>query len=244
LNLWTAAAIAQSVPAADAGRQALPESALAALQPQINILLRQPIEAMLRQFPEPQALRTEIRAGQLHPALRLDPCQRIEPFLPSSAQAWGKIQVGLRCLDAQARWQVYLPVEIKVFGPVLMTTRTFNAGEAVTANDVNIEAVELTTYAQANARQMLSATEQLNSHVLMRNLTSGQPLRRDFLRTPLVVASGDSVRVLMQGAGFAISAQGKAMQAGSAGQPIRVQIENGRILTGTARENHQVDIQL
>ena len=46
----------------------------------------------------PGAMRVEIEPGRLDPRLRLAPCERIEPYLPPGARAWGRSRVGLRCV--------------------------------------------------------------------------------------------------------------------------------------------------
>ena len=65
----------------------------------------------------PGALRVEIEAGRLDPRLRLAPCERIEPYLPPGARAWGRSRIGLRCVQGSTPWNVYLPVTVKVFAP-------------------------------------------------------------------------------------------------------------------------------
>ena len=47
----------------------------------------------------PGAVRVEIEPGRLDPRLRLAPCERIEPYLPPGARAWGRSRVGLRCVQ-------------------------------------------------------------------------------------------------------------------------------------------------
>ena len=58
--------------------------------------------------------RIEIEPGQLDPRLKLTPCRRIEPYLPTGSTAWGRTRVGLRCLQGPTRWNVYLPVTVRV----------------------------------------------------------------------------------------------------------------------------------
>ncbi len=225
--------------------QAAPPAAwFDALQQPIHQLLQQAAAGVIRQFPPDQALRTEIQIGQLNPALHVEPCQRIEPSLPGDKVPWGRMHILLRCLDSQTRWQIYVPVEVRFFGQVLLTQRAVIPGETLQAEDVRDEQTELSIYPLASARQMLYRLDQINQQVPTRTLAAGQPLRNEFLKQRPVIASGDGVRVLLQGEGFTLSAQGKALQAASDGQPIRVQIESGRIVTGTARSNRQVEVPL
>ena len=76
----------------------------------------------------PGAMRVEIEPGRLDPRLRLAPCERIEPYLPPGARAWGRSRVGLRCVQGPTPWNVYLPVTVKVFAPAWVAASALPAG--------------------------------------------------------------------------------------------------------------------
>src|SRR5512134_4162882 len=50
----------------------------------------------------PAGTRVEVEVGALDPRLKLGPCARITPYLPTGTRLWGRAQVGLRC-DEGAR---------------------------------------------------------------------------------------------------------------------------------------------
>lgn len=216
----------------------------AALQQPIHNLLQQAAVNVLKEFPAEQAVHTEIRIGQPGQNSQVEPCQQIQPFLSGNKLAWGRFYVGLRCLDNETHWQVYVPVEVKYFGALLYTQRTAVTGEALQVEDVRADNAELSNYPLAFARQMLYNPDQIQQQILARTVATNQPLRSSDLKTRPTIANGDGVRVRMLGQGFTLTAQGKALQTAGEGQPVRVQIENGRILTGTARLNRQVEVQL
>ena len=68
-------------------------------------------------------------------------------------------------------------------------------------------------------------------------------LRKDQFKAPAVVAQGDQVRIVNAGQGFTISTWGRALQSGAAGQVVRVQVESGRVINGTAREDRLVEVR-
>ena len=68
---------------------------------------------------QPQNLRLEVQVGQLDGRLNLNPCAKIEPFLPAGTVLWGRTRIGLRCASQDARWQVFMPITIKAYGPAL-----------------------------------------------------------------------------------------------------------------------------
>lgn len=210
----------------------------------IRALIEQTLPTLARQFQTPDSLHSEITLGQFSSALQLAACSQIEAFLPPTGIPWGKIQVGVRCKQAGVKWQVFLPVMVKISGPALVATRPLSTGEALSPEDLQFATIELSQYPLAQARQLPAQAEPLYTQLMARPLPAGQPIRLDYVRPRPVLAAGDQVRVLMTGQGFAVASQGKALNPAGTGQAVRVQIENGRILIGVARANHQVEVAL
>ncbi len=185
--------------------------------------------------------RIEVEVGRLDPRLRLAPCNRIEPFVPTGVRLWGRANVGLRCADDgpnAARWQVYLPVTVHVYGPALVAMRPIAAGEPIAAEDLVPAEVEWTRESQG----ILTDVAQLDGRVATRPIGIGQPIALANLRAPQVIAAGDQVRIVGRGVGFSVTGQAMAMAAAQDGQSVRVRLESGRILTGTARAGRWVEV--
>ena len=72
--------------------------------------------------------RVEIEAGR-GPAPAPAPCERIEPYLPPGALAWGRSRIGLRC--ARGPTGMSLPVTVKVFAPAWVLTAPLPAGSTL-----------------------------------------------------------------------------------------------------------------
>lgn len=173
--------------------------------------------------------RVAIEFGTLDPQARPAPCARVEPFLPSGARPWGRTTIGLRCSDG-APWSAFLPVNVRVFAPVLVASRSLSAGQSLAAEDYRIEEIDLTQQPPGAIQDAAFALDK----VLARPLAAGQPLRREHFRLRPLVTSGDPVRLVYEGAGFTVSTEAKALGAATDGQPVRVQTESGRVVTGIA----------
>lgn len=182
-------------------------------------------------------VRLEVTIGALPSGLQLAPCAHIEPFLPSGARLWGRSRVGMRCIDG-AHWSVLVPVTVKVFGPAWVASRPLPALQPIALDDLHQAEVEWTRESQGVATD----ASQIDNHVLMRPIGVGQPIPLAALRMPQVVGQGDPVKVLGQGRGFAIQTDGIALATAQDGQSVRVRIESGRILTGTARAGRVVEV--
>lgn len=188
----------------------------------------------------PAGARVEVKPGTLDPRLRLAPCQRIEPYLPSGARPWGRTRVGLRCRDGQAHWNVFLPVTVRVFAPTWVATQPLPAGTVL--EDTHFTRAEV-DWAAADAPP-LARLEALRGRTLARPLAAGQAPRGPDLRARQWFAAGETVSILAIGNGFAVSGQGQAMAPGIEGQPVRVKTDSGRIVTGQPVAERRIEVVL
>ena len=199
-------------------------------------------EAQLRRFVlnevHASAGHAEVEIDRLDNHLRRAPCTRLEPFLSAGARLWGRSTVGVRCADG-TRWSTYVPIQVRIYGPALVAARGLNVNEAPGADDVRIEEIELTREAPG----VLTDPAQLEHKLMRRALAPGEPLRASHLRARPVVASGALVKLTYSGAGFLVSAEGRALSQAVEGQTVRVQTDSGRVLTGVARAGGIVEIR-
>ncbi len=180
--------------------------------------------------------RVELTFGNLDPKLKLAPCAKVEPSIPAGSRLWGKVNIRLRCTEG-AGWIAWLPVEIKVWGPALVATAGFVAGQSLSERDVRLADVELTSEPGA-----ITASSQLSDKTLVKQLAAGQVLRQDQFRARPAITQGDLVRVIYQGDGFTVSTEGHAMGQAMAGESLRVKTASGKVLSGLARPGRAVEV--
>ena len=186
------------------------------------------------------APRIEVSIGQLDPRLRLAPCARVEPYLPEGMRPWGKARIGLRCTQGPTRWNVYLPITVKAFGPGLVVTASAAGGSVLTEADLTqaeVDLAESSSVAMTDARLVVGRT-------LTQALKPGQSLRQSHLRPRQWFSAGETVTVLAQGPGFSVAGEAQALNNGIEGQPVRVRTESGRVLTGQAVGERRVELGL
>ena len=188
----------------------------------------------------PGAMRVAIEPGRLDPRLRLAPCERIEPYLPPGARAWGRTRVGLRCVQGEAHWNVYLPVTVKVFAPAWVAASALPAGSELQPEMLRQAEVD---WAALPAPPVLDAAR-LVGRQLARPLPAGAAVRQSDLKQRQWFAAGDTVQLVARGPGFSVTGEGQAMSPGMEGQPVRVRTENGRMLTGQPVGPNRVEVQL
>ncbi|MEK9952944.1 MAG: flagellar basal body P-ring formation chaperone FlgA, partial [Curvibacter sp.] len=149
-------------------------------------------------------------------------------------------RVGLRCLEGATRWNVTMPVTVEALGTAWVLRRDVAPGTPLQAED--LEAAEVDWAAEPSP--VLAGREVWAGQVAARALRAGQTLRENLVRAEQVFQAGAQVRVLVQGGGFRISAQAQALSAGVVGQPARVKMESGRVLTATVLDARTVRVEI
>ncbi len=184
--------------------------------------------------------RVEVVVGALDPRLHLAPCLRIEPYLPPTTRLWGRARIGMRCLEGASRWNVYVPITVKVFGPALVARALLPVGSVVQAADLaqaEIDLAEEPSAALTDAAAVVGRT-------LARSIKPGQGVRAADLRSRQWFAAGATVQIRASGPGFSVAGEGQALTHGIEGEPVRVRLEGGRTVTGQAVGERRVELSL
>lgn len=212
-------------------------STAAASTDDLSALSSQWLEGALAQAPaQTMPLRMEVQVGRLDPRLNLAPCQKIDPYLPSGSKLWGRTRVGLRCVEGDKPWNVFLPVTIKAFGPAWVLTSNVSAGDVLTHDQVMQSEVDWAESPHA----IIALQEDWVGQTAVRNLTAGMALRQTMVKPPQLFAMGAVVKVLVGGGGFSVTSSGKALEAGGEGQTVRVRMDNNRTVMGTVNARGEV----
>lgn len=185
-------------------------------------------------------LRVQVRVGQLNPRLRLAPCAAVQPYLPPGTRLWGAAHIGLRCNDGRARWNVFLPITVEVYGQALVANAPLAAGTTLAAADLRSAEVNLAADRAAAMTDPALAV----GRTLSRALNAGATVREGDLRARQWFSAGDSVRIVGGGAGWRISSEGLALAPGIEGRPVRVRTESGRVISGTAVAEREIEVAL
>ena len=188
----------------------------------------------------PAKARIVVTPGQLDPRLKLAPCTDIQAFMPAGVPAWGRSRVGLRCAKGQVGWQVYLPIQVEVWAWAPVLVRALPAGAQL--DESMFTPAEVNWAASTTSPHQHAST--LLGRVLVRPVAAGHALWAADLKSRQWFGQGDTVRIVAQGSGFAISTEGTAMGAGLEGQLVRVKTESGRIISAWPVGARQVELSL
>ena len=177
--------------------------------------------------------------GALDPRLRLAPCQRIEPYLPTGTRLWGRTRLALRCMVGPSRWNVFLPITIKAYGPAWVLTGPVATGAILSQKD----AVQAEVDWAAENDAVVADVAQWVGKTTIRSLSAGQALRQSMVRAPRLHQAGAQVRIVSNGGGFSVSSSGQAMTSAGVGDTLRVRLPNGKMVTGVVNADGSLETQ-
>ena len=196
------------------------------------------IEQLLQQQTVGLPGRVSFSVGAIDRNLNLIVCAAPEAFMAPGARVWGNTSVGVRCMGASP-WTIYVPVSVRVMAGVVVAAHPLTQGRTIAAADLTLQEADLGLLPGA----VMTDAGQAIGRVVTVGVAAGQPLRQDLLRAPLVIQQGQSVTLRAQGAGFKVSATGKALTNAVEGQIAQVRTLTGNTVNGVARPGFIVDVQ-
>jgi flagella basal body P-ring formation protein FlgA len=177
-------------------------------------------------------------AGSIDPRLSLAACGAMEVFSPPGSRLWGTTSVGVRC-GAPTAWTIYVNVTVRVTGSYIASARALTAGQALSQPDFAVMHGDLT---QMPAGVVTDASQALGKS-LVAPVAAGQPIRADLLRTPNAILQGQNVKVISEGAGFRVAADGKAVTNAAVGQVAQIRMNSGQTISGVARADGTIEVK-
>ncbi len=200
-------------------------------------LLKQTAEQFLRM--QATGLPGEVRVtiGSIDPRTKLPACVTPEAFLPASSKAWGKTSVGLRC-SVPSRWTIYVQAKVQVHGEYIAAAAPLSQGQTIRQGDIARVKGDLTTLPAG----VITDASQAIGRTAATTIVLGAPLRQDALRNQQAIQQGQAVRVIVNGAGFSISSEARALNNANEGQLTQVRTPAGQVISGIAKLGGVVEL--
>lgn len=206
----------------------------------IGASTQQWVNDMLSRNVSEMPLRMEVEVGTLDPRLHLAPCSKVEPYLPQGAKLWGRTRLGLRCVQGDKPWNVFLPMTVKAFGPAWVLTRPIPPGTVLTESDATQTEVDWAL----ESSPVVALQQGWLGQTAARYLPAGQALRSYMVKAPELFKAGAQVKVVAQGPGYAVTSGGQALMSGTVGATVRVRMSNGKVIAGVVGEDGSVDVPM
>lgn len=197
--------------------------------------LRAVADAFVRQQTAMLPGKVAYNVDEIDRRIALQPCKKIEAFLPSGSHLIGRVAVGVRCNETNG-WSIFIPVQIKITRDLLISARPLTTGQIIHKEDLTRQTTEITQ------ETGMTDEQQAIGKVLRYSVAAGYMLRENMLRNPYSVKQGQSVRVSIQGGGFNLSSSGVALNNASEGDTVQIRTTSGRVISGIASEEGVVQI--
>jgi flagella basal body P-ring formation protein FlgA len=198
------------------------------------------VRKVVEQFLQTQSAglpgKVTITVGHVDPRMALAACPDPQAFQQPGARAWGKITVGVRCTAPS--WTVYIQAQVNVIAEYVAAAAPLAQGQPIDASQLAMVKGDLAALPNGIVTDMAQAIGRTPTI----SLPAGTPLRLDNLKSKPVVMANQTVRVISNGAGFSVSAEGRALTNAAEGQVVQVRTPSGAMLSGTAKAGGIVEV--
>lgn len=158
-------------------------------------------------------------------------CQRPKLTLPDNNRLTGNMSVAVQCERKQ-----FLQVTIDAEGRYWVASEAIPAGSPIGRSQITEKQGSL---ARLPASLVFNPQEIVGS-VAARALNPGQPIVAGQLRKSWVIKTGDEVDVILSGEGFRVRSKGRATTNAATGEPVRVRMASGQVITGSVDDSGTV----
>ncbi|MGB9107528.1 MAG: flagellar basal body P-ring formation chaperone FlgA [Telluria sp.] len=217
--------------------QAAPQSASAVPARQDGNALRAVAEQFLLAQAAGSPGEVSVKVGAVDPRTALAGCPAPEAFLNPGARAWGKTTVGVRC-TAPSSWTIYIQAQVNVKADYVAAAVPLAQGQPVEQGQLMLVKGDIAAMPNGIITDMAQAIGRTPTV----SLAAGTPLRLDTLRSKPVVQQNQAVRLVLNGNGFNVSTEGRAIGTAGEGQVVQVRTPSGTVVSGTAKAGGMVEV--
>lgn len=178
-----------------------------------------------------------VKVGAVDPRTALGHCPAPEAFLQPGARAWGKTTVGVRC-TAPSVWTIFIQAQVNVKAEYVAAAVPLAQGQPVEQGQLMLVKGDIA----AMPNGIITDMGQAIGRTPTVSLAAGTPLRLDTLKSKPVVQQNQAVRLVLNGNGFSVSSEGRAIGTAGEGQVVQVRTGSGTVVSGTAKAGGMVEV--
>ncbi|GAB1234959.1 flagellar basal body P-ring formation chaperone FlgA [Ferrigenium sp. UT5] len=194
---------------------------------QAHAAIRAAAEAYLQTQTRNLPGEVQIQVGGIDPRLTLAACPALQAWLPPGAKLFGHTTIGVRCAMPKG-WTILVPATIRVSLDLLVANKPLLQGSIVSEADFTLQRGEM------DRPGLLTSPQQAIGQTLKYAIGAGQVLRVDMLREPWLIRQGQTVNLIVHGAGYALGNEGQALNDAAAGAAVRIRLASGQVMTARA----------
>ncbi len=160
--------------------------------------------------------------------------------IPEHTVLGSNTTVKISC-NGENTWSIYLPVNIKIYQPVVTTNRPMSRDEIITAEVVNLKNIDITNLNQG----FFSDPIMVIGHVMRFPVKAGNVLTPSSIAKNKLVKRGDRVNIAIEDPELIVYMQGESLEDGGLGDNIKVRnISSKRIVEATIIAPGKVQVHM
>lgn len=170
------------------------------------------------EYTKTQAVKVEVKVGNLDNRLRLARCSQSLSFgLKDALNNGGNVNVQVSCKGVSS-WTILVPAQAKVYRSVAVAGRILQRGDVISASDITTDIKDVSEFRLGFAL----TPESIVGKEVKFTVNRGEVFRNSALDSPQVIKRGDTVTVEAAAGEIRVKTNATAITDGRIGQQIRV----------------------
>lgn len=164
----------------------------------------------------------QVTADNIDPRLNLKVCDdnKLEVFNPYQTPMLNTSTMGIKCLEENNHWTLYIPVKITIFKSVLVAKRALLKGTKISNSDIYQTELDVQKLKQG----YFTDSKELIGLVCKHDITPNSPLNPFNIELAKLVHKGEQVSIIAAHDNLTVSMDGIAMDEGALGDSVKVKI--------------------
>ncbi|HAT8858854.1 TPA: flagellar basal body P-ring formation protein FlgA [Legionella pneumophila subsp. pneumophila] len=162
----------------------------------------------------------QVTADNIDPRLNLKVCDdnKLEVFNPYQTPMLNTSTMGIKCLEENNHWTLYIPVKITIFKSVLVAKRALLKGTKISNSDIYQTELDVQKLKQG----YFTDSKELIGLVCKHDITPNSPLNPFNIELAKLVHKGEQVSIIAAHDNLTVSMDGIAMDEGALGDSVKV----------------------
>ncbi|KTD82898.1 flagellar basal body P-ring formation chaperone FlgA [Legionella waltersii] len=182
-----------------------------------------------------------VKADNLDPRLSLKSCpeNKLEVFNPYQTPMLNTNTMGIKCMEANSHWTLYVPVKITVLKTVLVAKNALVKGTKIGPDDIYQAELDVQKLKQG----YFTNSNDLIGLICKHDISPNNPLTPFNIELAKLVNRGEQVSIIASNDNLSISMDGIAMNDGAIGETIKVKnLSSKRVVDAQVSGRKQVKV--
>ncbi|HSB95646.1 MAG TPA: flagellar basal body P-ring formation chaperone FlgA [Spongiibacteraceae bacterium] len=157
-----------------------------------------------------------------------------------SPQTTTYLNLQVSCVEG-GNWSLYVPIELKIYRPVVVAVKPLTQGATIAADDVRLSEANISQI----AGQYISDLDEVIGKDVKRGIASGSPVLGQQLVPPMLVRRGEAVVISAASNVVGVKVSGIALTDGRLGEQIRFKnLSSNRIVQAKIVASGQAEVPM